>query len=109
MMEENKKRLKFPQAPLSVAQRLWMFEAGDMEGCLWGGPWLWPVKRELVPPIRLPAPDNEICNQCGLCIDYCPEGIIFKAEKGVVIDYTYCKGCLICVNECKRGAMKLKQ
>jgi len=100
-------KVRLPQAPLSVIQRLWLQETGDREGSLWGGPSLWPVKRDVVPPARIPLPDNEICNQCGLCIDYCPEGIIFKAERGVTIDYMYCKGCLICVNECKRGAMKV--
>ena len=100
-------KVKLPQAPLSVIQRIWLQESGDRESSLWGGPWLWPVKRDVVPPARIPMPDNEICNQCGLCIDYCPEGIIFKAEKVVTIDYIYCKGCLICVNECKRGAMKV--
>ena len=101
-----RKTLKLPEAPLSVIQRLWIRELGDGTGSLWGGPWLWPVRREQLPPLRHPSPDNELCNQCGLCIDFCPEGIIFKAEKGVTIDYTYCTGCMICVNECKRGAMK---
>ena len=94
------------EVPLSVIQRILTHESGDIGG-LAGGPWLWPVRRDLIPPIQRPSPDNEICNQCGLCIDFCPEGIIFKADKGVYIDYTYCKGCMICVNECRIGAMKI--
>jgi len=102
------KKLVFPEAPLSIVQRLLLYKVGNKEGALWGSPWVMPVKRKLPPPTFIPIPDNELCNQCGLCIDFCPEGIIFKADKGVSIDYVYCKGCLICVNECKRGAMKSK-
>ncbi|MHC5010003.1 MAG: 4Fe-4S binding protein [Planctomycetota bacterium] len=54
-----------------------------------------------------PHKDAEICNDCGLCWLYCPEGCIsFGAHE---IDYAYCKGCGICAAECKRGAMVMKR
>lgn len=47
------------------------------------------------------------CTLCDTCMVYCPDGIIFRAEKGYVIDRDYCKGCGICVAECPRRAMKM--
>ncbi len=102
------KKVRLPQFFLSVAQRLSMHEAG-ITGGLEGGPWLWPVPRNIILPTRRPYVDSEVCNKCGLCIMYCPEGIIFKSDKGIEIDYQFCKGCLICVNECKRKAMKVME
>ena len=52
---------------------------------------------------------SEKCTSCGICGWYCPEMAIKVVEKGgkrvTVIDYDYCKGCLICVNECPTKAM----
>jgi len=41
------------------------------------------------------------CIHCFFCWAYCPENAIrFEEEKITGIDYDYCKGCGICVNEC---------
>jgi 2-oxoacid:acceptor oxidoreductase gamma subunit (pyruvate/2-ketoisovalerate family)/2-oxoacid:acceptor oxidoreductase delta subunit (pyruvate/2-ketoisovalerate family) len=47
------------------------------------------------------------CTQCDTCLVYCPEGIIRREAPGYEIDYSYCKGCGICVEECPREAMKM--
>lgn len=52
------------------------------------------------------------CVACGICTWYCPEGCIKIAQKDgkkrAVIDYDYCKGCLICAKECPSKAVEAK-
>jgi len=49
------------------------------------------------------------CNSCLLCFMYCPDNCIIITEepkvKGINLDY--CKGCGICEEECKVGAIKM--
>lgn len=51
------------------------------------------------------------CTGCGICVWYCPEGVIKTAEKGgkieIEIDYDYCKGCGICANECPKKCIEM--
>jgi 2-oxoacid:acceptor oxidoreductase delta subunit (pyruvate/2-ketoisovalerate family) len=47
------------------------------------------------------------CTRCDTCLVYCPEGIVRRADLGYQVDYTYCKGCGICVAECPRSAMEM--
>lgn len=47
------------------------------------------------------------CTECDTCLVYCPEGIVRRREVGYDIDYTYCKGCGICVEECPRRALEM--
>lgn len=54
-----------------------------------------------------PVKDDGICNDCGLCWLYCPEGCI--THKTHLIDYLYCKGCGICATECRRGAIQMER
>ncbi|MFO1053880.1 MAG: FAD-dependent oxidoreductase [Planctomycetota bacterium] len=49
------------------------------------------------------------CTRCDTCLVYCPEGIIRREAPGYGVDYTYCKGCGICVEECPRSAMELTE
>lgn len=57
-----------------------------------------------------PVVAQEKCNFCGLCLDYCPDGVIGD-ENGpprvLKIDLTFCKGCGICAEVCKRGAISM--
>ncbi|MBP2143036.1 pyruvate ferredoxin oxidoreductase delta subunit [Methanococcus voltae] len=48
-----------------------------------------------------PILDNDKCIKCENCYIFCPEGCIQPDENGdFKIDYDYCKGCLICEEEC---------
>jgi len=47
------------------------------------------------------------CTQCDTCLVYCPEGIVRRAEDNYMVDYSFCKGCGICVEECPRKAMEM--
>lgn len=51
-----------------------------------------------------------ICNQCGKCIEICPELAIFRAKNGVVmIDEDECVGCLMCVGFCPTLSMRINK
>jgi NADPH-dependent glutamate synthase beta subunit-like oxidoreductase len=51
-----------------------------------------------------------VCNLCDNCFLYCPDLAISARpdRQGYQINYEYCKGCLICVEECPRGAISLE-
>jgi NADPH-dependent glutamate synthase beta subunit-like oxidoreductase len=48
-----------------------------------------------------------VCNSCDSCLEYCPEGILNRADDGdgYVFDLEYCKGCGVCMTACPRGAI----
>ncbi len=49
---------------------------------------------------------QEKCIKCYNCWKFCPDSAIkVKGDGSVYIDYDYCKGCLICVNECPAKAI----
>ncbi|MBI5166830.1 MAG: FAD-dependent oxidoreductase [candidate division NC10 bacterium] len=53
-----------------------------------------------------------VCNGCDNCWLFCPDLAISRKarERGAyVINYDYCKGCGICVEECPRTAMALEE
>jgi len=49
------------------------------------------------------------CFECDNCYAVCPDNAITKLGRGnrFAIDYDYCKGCGLCVEECPCGAMKM--
>ena len=53
------------------------------------------------------------CTGCGYCVQFCPEGAIKIVEvagkRRAVIDYNYCKGCMICEKECPVKAIIKEQ
>ena len=48
-----------------------------------------------------PTIDSDRCVRCGKCWVFCPEGAIHVDDDDIWIDYDHCKGCGICVNECR--------
>jgi NADPH-dependent glutamate synthase beta subunit-like oxidoreductase len=48
-----------------------------------------------------------VCNQCELCLIFCPDVAIARQPGGTGfdIDLSYCKGCGVCAMECPRGAI----
>lgn len=58
-----------------------------------------------------PIWSEEKCIQCLRCWVFCPDdSILVRDAKVVGIDYTHCKGCGICANECpsKVHAIEMK-
>lgn len=74
-------------------------EGGTSVNCYTGG---WRSMR--------PIWDSEKCTNCMLCWAYCPDSSI-EIEDGEMtgIDLQHCKGCGVCVHECKFGALELIQ
>lgn len=54
-----------------------------------------------------PVLDGEKCVMCMQCYIVCPEGAIYKNGEALSIDYDFCKGCGICVGECKKSALTM--
>ncbi len=72
-------------------------EAGNSVDYITGG---WRAER--------PVWDADTCTSCMLCWVMCPDSsIIVKDGQMVGIDYDHCKGCGICVKECKFGALHM--
>lgn len=61
---------------------------------------LWRTQRPVI--------DHTICNRCWwLCSTFCPEGAIHVDSEGFPqIDYTHCKGCLVCLGQCPTHAIQ---
>jgi 2-oxoacid:acceptor oxidoreductase delta subunit (pyruvate/2-ketoisovalerate family) len=51
------------------------------------------------------------CNECENCYVFCPDDSIIKTGEFLShqVDYDFCKGCGICLSECPRGAISLKE
>jgi 2-oxoacid:acceptor oxidoreductase delta subunit (pyruvate/2-ketoisovalerate family) len=51
---------------------------------------------------------NQVCNDCGVCVPFCPDGCMsVRTEGGIAIDYVRCKGCGICAAVCPKGAIEM--
>lgn len=88
-------REKYPKA-LSEIPDTTAYEAGYLVTKNSG----WRNMRPLIEP--------EKCVGCFRCYLYCPDGVIRKEGKTVVIDYDFCKGCGICRKICKAGAIRME-
>lgn len=58
---------------------------------------------------KRPVVDCEKCVGCFRCYMYCPDGVIFKKDGKVAIDYDFCKGCGICVKTCPVHAITMEK
>lgn len=54
-----------------------------------------------------PVLDRERCSRCWWnCVTSCPDGAMEADPQGFpLVDYDHCKGCLICVAQCRRRAL----
>ncbi|HUJ25791.1 MAG TPA: hypothetical protein VLW85_07225 [Myxococcales bacterium] len=54
-----------------------------------------------------PVLDPTVCNLCLDCVTLCPDACwkLDEAAEMVVWNPKYCKGCLICVNQCTGEAL----
>ena len=52
-----------------------------------------------------------LCNMCGNCYIFCPDASVIYDDSidSVEINYDYCKGCGICMQECPRGSVRMVQ
>lgn len=56
-----------------------------------------------------PEIDKEKCINCLKCYIVCPDGVIYKEDNSVAVDYDFCKGCGICAFECPVKAIEMKK
>ena len=83
--------------PSDFPGRLCVPEGGTSKNCYTGG---WRSD--------CPVWDSEKCTNCMLCWMYCPDSSIeVKDGQMTGIDLFHCKGCGVCVQECKFGALEL--
>lgn len=55
-----------------------------------------------------PVLDVQKCTKCYLCWKFCPDMAVDIDEEGWPrMNYELCKGCGICVNECRPGALEM--
>jgi Pyruvate/2-oxoacid:ferredoxin oxidoreductase delta subunit len=50
-----------------------------------------------------------VCNACDRCVTYCPDGVLRREGDQIVFDYDYCKGCGICISECSRAVILMRE
>lgn len=55
-----------------------------------------------------PTVDKAKCVGCLNCYLCCPDGVIFRQDGKIAIDYDFCKGCGICAKTCKLGAIEME-
>ena len=91
----NRPKLEDYKAPSKLSQypEATCFQAGHLVTKNAG----WRNKRPVI--------NKEKCVGCQKCYLYCPDGVIDKEQH---IDYDFCKGCGICSNVCKLGAIKME-
>jgi pyruvate ferredoxin oxidoreductase gamma subunit len=55
-----------------------------------------------------PVWDPVKCNNCNLCVVYCPESVVWqRGPRDYATDLDFCKGCGLCAEECQPGAITM--
>lgn len=65
----------------------------------------WRVVRPVI-DLKKCIPAKSGKKACMTCWLFCPDGVVSKTVPPV-IDYTYCKGCGICAEECPAEAISM--
>lgn len=50
---------------------------------------------------------EDACKKCGICQNFCPEGIMGKVGEIPEVAYKFCKGCSVCFTECPFKAIEM--
>jgi uncharacterized protein (DUF362 family)/Pyruvate/2-oxoacid:ferredoxin oxidoreductase delta subunit len=58
--------------------------------------------------VRKPKCRQDLCKQCGVCMEVCPAGAIKTDEEFPVFDYKKCIRCYCCQELCPESAIHLK-
>jgi Fe-S-cluster-containing hydrogenase component 2 len=67
-----------------------------------------PAKAALAIKGRFPAPGDyriQVCDQCGVCAEVCPDEAIHKKGDCYLVDLDACTGCQTCVEACPHEVM----
>jgi pyruvate ferredoxin oxidoreductase delta subunit len=54
-----------------------------------------------------PVVDKDKCNQCAICVLFCPPQCMVDDGEYFKADLNYCKGCGICAKECPKKAITM--
>ena len=57
--------------------------------------------------VRRPVMDKTLCNECGLCLTFCPVASILRENGKFLINLDYCKGFELCAYECPKKAISM--
>ena len=49
--------------------------------------------------------DKEMCVECGVCVNTCPEDAIELVNGEHIINQDKCTNCELCIDECPEGAI----
>jgi NAD-dependent dihydropyrimidine dehydrogenase PreA subunit len=52
--------------------------------------------------------DEDLCQACGTCHDYCQFKALSAGVTATVVDQAACMGCGVCVGKCPQGALSLQ-
>ncbi len=53
--------------------------------------------------------DYDLCDNCGICIENCPFGSIFRNENHEVTKCNFCEGEFLCTRFCSTKAIELEE
>ncbi|HBQ29460.1 MAG TPA: 4Fe-4S ferredoxin [Desulfotomaculum sp.] len=62
-------------------------------------------------PVYVTKINKELCKRCGICVQFCPQGVFIRDEEGypVVKEQEKCTGCLSCFYYCPDFAVEVKK
>jgi uncharacterized protein (DUF362 family)/Pyruvate/2-oxoacid:ferredoxin oxidoreductase delta subunit len=55
-----------------------------------------------------PVIDEEVCKDCGQCVEICPTRTLYKKGSGLTFDYGKCIRCFCCQEVCPEGAILIE-